>query len=361
MPGKKPTHTGCDATKEATGIKHEISIHAPHTGRDSVDRAPSFGTSTFQSTRPIRGATLIIPRVLFPVKNFNPRAPYGARQKVLCREGGVVLISIHAPHTGRDRSCRRAHIRTRYFNPRAPYGARQILALAAALASQFQSTRPIRGATWLDQNQHNAERNFNPRAPYGARLSGRPCVRHKPGNFNPRAPYGARLEMQDRCARYAEISIHAPHTGHDKLVDKGRAAKAKFQSTRPIRGTTFVLPGGDSPEPFQSTRPIRGTTLSAASTAAISSDFNPRAPYGARHRSYGIRCRGAEFQSTRPIRGTTLTRLFHFLSPKFQSTRPIRGATSVYYGDCLVMQLFQSTRPIRGATISRRHRVISHQ
>lgn len=34
MPGKKPTYTGRDATKEATGIKHEISIHAPHTGRD---------------------------------------------------------------------------------------------------------------------------------------------------------------------------------------------------------------------------------------------------------------------------------------------------------------------------------------
>lgn len=34
MLGKKPTHTGRDATKEATGIKHEISIHAPHTGRD---------------------------------------------------------------------------------------------------------------------------------------------------------------------------------------------------------------------------------------------------------------------------------------------------------------------------------------
>ena len=37
MPGKKPTYTGRDATKEATGIKHEISIHAPHTGRDATE------------------------------------------------------------------------------------------------------------------------------------------------------------------------------------------------------------------------------------------------------------------------------------------------------------------------------------
>ena len=57
MPGKKPTYTGRDATKEATGIKHEISIHAPHTGRDQ-----------------------------------------SARRNIVESK----IISIHAPHTGRD-------------------------------------------------------------------------------------------------------------------------------------------------------------------------------------------------------------------------------------------------------------------
>ena len=57
MPGKKPTHTGRDATKEATGIKHEISIHAPRTGRDLSDAE---------------------------------------------RVDATLDISIHAPHTGRD-------------------------------------------------------------------------------------------------------------------------------------------------------------------------------------------------------------------------------------------------------------------
>ena len=78
----------------------------------------------FQSTRPIRGATLFLlrsrhssdisihaphterdPRFLAPLppgSYFNPRAPYGARlpsvkTKCYCGE-----ISIHAPHTGRD-------------------------------------------------------------------------------------------------------------------------------------------------------------------------------------------------------------------------------------------------------------------
>ena len=80
MPGKKPTHTGRDATKEATGIKHEISIHAPHTGRD------------------------------------NGYIAY----KIF---GG---ISIHAPHTGRDGNSGTLLADSIDFNPRAPYGARLI-------------------------------------------------------------------------------------------------------------------------------------------------------------------------------------------------------------------------------------------
>ena len=124
VPGKKPTHTGRDATKEATGIKHEISIHAPHTGRDACFcRLPS------------------------PLEYFNPRAPYGARLKYrLVSEvqaqfqstrpirgatrgnrglGDMLEISIHAPHTGRDPPP----------------------ALCRSGLASFQSTRPIRGAT----------------------------------------------------------------------------------------------------------------------------------------------------------------------------------------------------------------------
>ena len=102
MPGKKPTHTGRDATKEATGIKHEISIHAPHTGRDSVDRAPSFGTSTFQSTRPIRGAT-------------QPRT--------IAASSSAEFQSTR-PIRGATSAVRPVASRMAYFNPRAPYGAR---------------------------------------------------------------------------------------------------------------------------------------------------------------------------------------------------------------------------------------------
>ena len=58
---------------------------------------------------------------------FNPRAPHGARQERLLVYQLVIVVSIHAPRTGRDR-------------------------LADARAGgtwRFQSTRPARGATML--------------------------------------------------------------------------------------------------------------------------------------------------------------------------------------------------------------------
>ena len=103
-----------------------ISIHAPHTGRDSLRMLQAYMTSY-----------------------FNPRAPYGAR---------------------RDRSQRRTG--TQNFNPRAPYGARPAVSWLTVLFHVFQSTRPIRGATLFCSCHSSDKRNFNPRAPYGARRKG---------------------------------------------------------------------------------------------------------------------------------------------------------------------------------------------
>ena len=127
----------------------QISIHAPHTGRDVTARMSMLERRLFQSTRPIRGATQRYSTGHSPLDHFNPRAPYGARQ---CFHFRTLINAV-------------------YFNPRAPYGARQ------------QSTG----------NAEDQQTNFNPRAPYGARRPpvARPFCRRS--DFNPRAPYGARL------------------------------------------------------------------------------------------------------------------------------------------------------------------------
>ena len=172
-----------------------ISIHAPHTGRDEHQFFLSERPLIFQSTRPIRGATAGLPgrcgrglhfnprapygarqfertwsnamwqfQSTRPIrgathhindnegqkKNFNPRAPYGARRQQLERLARPPVISIHAPHTGRDGFPPVFCLFYHYFNPRAPYGARLPgIMIHPFLYPVFQSTRPIRGATVL--------------------------------------------------------------------------------------------------------------------------------------------------------------------------------------------------------------------
>ena len=169
---------------------------------------------------------------------------------------------------------------------------------------KFQSTRPIRGATSL---------------PSGRKLYYVISI-HAPHTGRD-APAGAVVCIE-------VISIHAPHTGRDT----------------PRTFSAFI------PALFQSTRPIRGATAQSIITTSAPTNFNPRAPYGARRTAEGGKLYKITFQSTRPIRGATWpTRPYAPHSTAFQSTRPIRGATGA---ETLqdYLHLFQSTRPIRGAT-----------
>ena len=186
-------HTGRDLHLiPEVRLGRPISIHAPHTGRDrsAVSLPRSF--TVFQSTRPIRGATRPPPWRPELWTDFNPRAPYGARLRLLDCAAGSPDISIHAPHTGRDCRPHRCRLQAADFNPRAPYGARRLC--------------PNRAPWW--------------------------------NNFNPRAPYGARLRLSTPMSYSREISIHAPHTGRDVRRYRLGSVSAAFQSTRPIRGAT---------------------------------------------------------------------------------------------------------------------------
>ena len=96
---------GRDARRRrgAEGVRR-VSIHAPRAGRDSTPRATRSWTSCeFQSTRPVRGATVRV------------------QPSEVGRE-----VSIHAPRAGRDLHALISH----------------------TFSSQFQSTRPVRGATF---------------------------------------------------------------------------------------------------------------------------------------------------------------------------------------------------------------------
>ncbi len=145
-----------------------ISIHAPLAGRDGIAIAGTLPEKTFQSTRPLRGATTPLPS---PPSSLS--------------------ISIHAPLAGRDLSIHGVPAQPIDFNPRAPCGARLLLYRRCYHCTIFQSTRPLRGATQSDAPGRSGGPNFNPRAPCGARRAVGPC-RWPRIHFNPRAPCGAR-------------------------------------------------------------------------------------------------------------------------------------------------------------------------
>ena len=105
------------------GEQAVISIHAPLTGSDPASRCPSLGHRQFQSTLPLRGATIgaqVDPASL----QISIHAPLTGSDGGLQPSPRLRTISIHAPLTGSDQGGTRCVCRPVYFNPRSPYGER---------------------------------------------------------------------------------------------------------------------------------------------------------------------------------------------------------------------------------------------
>ena len=124
-----------------------ISIHAPRAGRDGLGHQrrrlhPHISIHAPRAGRdPGQGGAARHPR------DFNPRAPCGARHAKRPSACQRSRISIHAPRAGRDRRRCWMYWPWTDFNPRAPCGARPPLSTSAMHTHLFQSTRPVRGAT----------------------------------------------------------------------------------------------------------------------------------------------------------------------------------------------------------------------
>ena len=174
-----------------------VSIHAPRAGRD-VGLMPSSAAILRFNPRAPCGARRIRPAICRSSASFNPRAPCGARHVTGVLRAivekfqstrpvrGATLgfhctpqqqgVSIHAPRAGRDVISTTDSSIPRCFNPRAPCGARP---------------HPLQGCF--------AYSSFNPRAPCGARRTAIISLSVGKG-FNPRAPCGARrLRFSMQC------------------------------------------------------------------------------------------------------------------------------------------------------------------
>ena len=124
----------------------------------------------FQSTRPLRGATSDHPWRNLWAWVFQPTRPLRGATRTPIKLRDCFLISTHAPLAGRDRSSIKVTINKRDFNPRAPCGARPIRKGIEEESLSFQPTRPLRGATPSHSLSLLHCYDFNPRAPCGARL-----------------------------------------------------------------------------------------------------------------------------------------------------------------------------------------------
>ena len=248
-------------TEEASGhAGTAVSIHAPRAGRDSchvsfilsvygfnprapcgarLERTADGGTDrAFQSTRPVRGATIFKP-FRYNATLVSIHAPRAGRDPIIRIAERITIVSIHAPRAGRDcrtqtggdvrdvsihapragRDLRRRHckILCSRFNPRAPCGARLSNGdlILFGLCVSIHAPRAGRDISYVISRP--SENGFNPRAPCGAR----PAIASLSFlvlGFNPRAPCGARQDPR--------LCIC------DNLL---------FQSTRPVRGATVFF------------------------------------------------------------------------------------------------------------------------
>ena len=218
----------------------------------------------FQSTHPVRGATMRRSFMADHIVHFNPRTPCGVRRVSRLLRKHFAQISIHAPRAGCDMQADDA------------IKARCIISIHAPRAGcDYRLMRPSQDA-----------RHFNPRTPCGVRLR-RETLKGGPHHisihapragcdttrqtkkegaeyFNPRTPCGVRLRRELRCSSQWRISIHAPRAGCDYEAAKAANFNAPFQSTHPVRGATINM---------------------AQAKTTNSENFNPRTPCGVRRDS----------------------------------------------------------------------------
>ena len=313
-----------------------------------MTKATSIPQSVFQSTRPMRGATEAI--------------------------DGLVLIgaiSIHAPHAGRDRSNNALLRENKNFNPRAPCGARLPPFPQTLLPQGFQSTRPMRGATTEGGPRYSRPRHFNPRAPCGARRAGY-YRRISMAKFQSTRPMRGATTTLSTALLPQGFQSTRPMRGATKNAFR-RADGKQFQSTRPMRGATWAEDVNGKHIQFQSTRPMRGATPTAPTPSLSRSYFNPRAPCGARPGPTGHRAGVGGISIHAPHAGRDFFNFMpifwhrHFnprapcgarpcgvpctLPPAgYFNPRAPCGARLSCSRPLARRRLFQSTRPMRGAT-----------
>ena len=180
---------------------------------ERLSKMPAHGgRQAFQSTLPMRGATMP-PYYVLAYIIFQSTLPMRGATNLVAVFNQPLPISIHAPHAGSDFFFLSRILYWLYFNPRSPCGERPCIpactlcvgdfnprspcgerpgvSLKRRWFSRFQSTLPMRGATGQWNNHLTSL------------------------IFQSTLPMRGATDNQRRFEPFLLISIHAPHAGSD--------------------------------------------------------------------------------------------------------------------------------------------------
>ena len=168
----------------------KISIHAPLTGCDLLE-----------------GSYCLI--FLY----FNPRTPYGMRLSWDGESPREYIFQSTHPLRDATVSQRASFLLVPHFNPRTPYGMRRFSYRRLPLMGTFQSTHPLRDATVDEMILLTAYTIFQSTHPLrDATVSLSSPVTHF-CDFNPRTPYGMRRYC--RCVYRCIYRFQSTHPLRD--------------------------------------------------------------------------------------------------------------------------------------------------
>ena len=161
---------GATAGAAAEPVGLSISIHAPLVGRDNQTRPGEDHLADFNPRAPCGARHRLLLIGMGDGKDFNPRAPCGARRPAILHHlPGRLYFNPRAPCGARHHPVREAAAEEN-ISIHAPLVGRDLAVIPAALRTVlFQSTRPLWGATEYVGHKRKGTQHFNPRAPCGAR------------------------------------------------------------------------------------------------------------------------------------------------------------------------------------------------
>ena len=160
----------------------------------------------------MRGATLNSSGGTSALSNFNPRTPCGVRLGLNARNCAPARFQSTHPMRGATLPLRQ-RVFTSIFQSTHPMRGATNSRIKMLMSGQFQSTHPMRGATSTACPQRNMS-NFNPRTPCGVRLV-RVGLQLMCEGISIHAPHAGCDDDMRKSGTASEISIHAPHAGCD--------------------------------------------------------------------------------------------------------------------------------------------------